>query len=144
MGSVFFLNCFTILSDFCFSWQICPPQQSHCCLLPTQSQPYGVGSSSRAHTLGPHKGRWEEVPHVGLSQTLQTQRCFVSPGTSENGPKSFRAAPVYSRVKPELQACLKMPPPLTSWVSVHTLHAWCPHIRYCCSCNFPSFRDHLT
>lgn len=38
----------------------------------------------------------------------------------------------------------RCPTPLTSWVSVHTLHAWCPHIKYCCSCNLSSFQDHLT
>lgn len=38
----------------------------------------------------------------------------------------------------------RCPTPLTSWVSVHTLHAWCPLIKYCCSCNLSSFQDHLT
>lgn len=123
MGSVFFLNCFTILNNLCFSWQeICPPQQSHCCPLPTQSQLYGFGSSSRAQILGIPRGE------VGRGSTCwaepgppETQRCFVSPGTNENGPKSFRAAPVYSRVKPELQACLKMP-------HSSDILSVCPHI----------------
>lgn len=108
---VCFFNCLTILSNFFFSWQkICPPQQvpllppthsilAQWCWEQQQQGPYSMDP--------PHRGWW--VPHVGLGQALQrTQRCFISPGTNENGPKSFRAAPVYSRVRPELQACLKM------------------------------------
>lgn len=108
---VCFLNCLTILSNFCFSWQkICPPQQVP--LLPPAHSILALWcweqQQQGPYSMDPPQGGWW-VPHVGLGQALQrTQRCFISPGTNENGPKSFRAAPVYSRVRPELQACLKM------------------------------------
>lgn len=92
MGTVFFLNCFTILNDFCFSWQICPPQQSHCCLLPTQSQPYGVGSSSRAHTLGPHKGSGKRFHVLGWVRPSRDTKVFCKPRHQWERTKEFQGS----------------------------------------------------
>jgi hypothetical protein len=94
MGSVFFLNCFTILNNFCFRWQeICPPQQSHCCPLPTQSQLYSVGSSSRAHILGLPQGE------MGRGSTCwaepgppETQKVFCKPRHQWERTKEFQGS----------------------------------------------------
>lgn len=138
-----FKQCMLWLTGNCFPKRVPLPPPAHSVLGSAKwSWEWQRASPTWATT---REGR---VPHVRPGWALQrrTQRCFVSPGTNGNGPKSFRETPVYSRVRPELQARLKM-------CRCSDIPNFCPHIA--CTVphtsdtiivhnEFSSFQEHLT
>lgn len=134
-----FLNRFNILSDFCFGWQeIAFPSRSQCHLLLTQ--PRGPGSGSGSVRRGPPPGRGRGRTPGWARPCRGHKRVSLSPGANGNGPKSFRETPVYSRVRPKLQARLKTY--CYSDIPNFCPHIACtvpPHVGYCCSQSFLQF-----
>lgn len=93
------------------------PSRSHCHLL-LHSQPRGPGHRQWASLLWATGGRGT-ARRAGPGPAEDTRP--LCPGSNGNGPKSFRGTPVYSRVRSQLQARLKMP------CSSDTPNS-CPHV----------------
>lgn len=99
------------LTGNCFPKQVPLPPAAHSAegpwLRQRASLPWATGGRGTARRAGP--GPAEDT------------RGLLCPGSNGNGPKSFRGTPVYSRVRSQLQACLKMP------CSSDTPNS-CPHV----------------
>lgn len=101
---------------------------------------------------GPRLWQWASLPWATSGRgtarragpgPAEDTRGLLRPGTNGNGPKSFRGTPVYSRVRSQLQARLKMPCSSDPRIPVHMLHAQCPHNSgFCRPCLRSSFRAH--
>lgn len=87
------------LTGNCFPKQVPLPPAAHSAegpwLRQRASLPWATGGRGTARRAGP--GPAEDT------------RGLLCPGSNGNGPKSFRGTPVYSRVRSQLQARLKMP-----------------------------------
>lgn len=121
------------LTGNCFPKQVPLPPAAHPAegprLWQRASLPWAASGRGTARRAGP--GPAEDT------------RGLLRPGANGNGPKSFRGTPVYSRVRSQLQARLKMPCSSNPRIPVHTLHAQCPHNSgFCRPCLRSSFRAH--
>lgn len=106
------------------------------CSLSRGALAVAVGPSAVGHHRGGGRGR---TP--GWARPCRGhKRVSLSPGANGNGPKSFRETPVYSRVRPKLQARLKTY--CYSDIPNFCPHIACtvpPHVGYCCSQSFLQF-----
>lgn len=93
MGSVFFLNCFTILSNFCFSWQeICPPQQSHCCPCPLSPSSMVLGAAAGPYSGVPTKGGGKRFHMLGWVRPSRNTKVFYKPRHQWERTKEFQGS----------------------------------------------------
>lgn len=93
MGSVFFLNCFTILSNFCFSWQeICPPQ--HPTAAPAHSVPvrWCWEQQQGPYSGPPTRGGGRRFHMLGWARPSRDTKVFCKPRHQWERTKEFQGS----------------------------------------------------
>lgn len=132
MLSVRFLNCFNILSDFCFGWlEIAPPWRSHC---HSSSLSPVLCRVVVALALGPFVLGYlqEGGPHARPDPLEEDMGFPTRPGVNGNGPKGFRETPCV----PEADLSPGVREEVLRFWHLESLRAQRPHIGYCRSWAF--------